>query len=110
VSTESGQATVELVGLMPLVALIAIAAFTAVAALTAHEQAGSAAEAGAIALLQDRDARAAARAALPQGLERRAEIHLHGRRVTVKVRPRVPLLARHLEATVTTDAGPEPRP
>jgi hypothetical protein len=110
VSTESGQATVELVGLMPLVALVAIAGFTAVAAFSAHEQAGSAAEAGAVALLQDGDARAAARAALPAGLDRRAEIQLHGRQVTVTVRPRVPLLARHLEATVTTDAGPEPKP
>ena len=109
-SAESGQATVELVGLMPLVALIAIAGFTAVAAFTAHEQAGTAAEAGAIALLQDGDATAAARAALPSGVERRADIDLDGRRVTVTVRPRVPLLARHLEATVTTDAGPDPRP
>jgi hypothetical protein len=110
VTAESGQATVELVGLMPLVALIAIAGFTAVSAFTAHEQAGSAAEAGAIALLQDGDARAAALAALPTGIEHRAEIEVDGRLVTVTVRPRVPLLARHLEATVTTDAGPKPRP
>jgi hypothetical protein len=110
VSAESGQATVELVGLMPLVAAVAIAGFTAVAALTAHEQAGIAAEAGAVALLQDSDARAAARAALPTGVDQHAEIHLRGRRVTVTVRPRVPLLAHHLEATVTTHAGPEPRP
>jgi hypothetical protein len=107
---ESGQATVELVGLMPLVALIAIAAFTAVSAFTAYEQAGAAAEAGAIALLQDGDGKTAARDALPAPLRPRAAVRLHGRRVTVTVRPRVPLLARRLEATVTADAGPEPRP
>jgi hypothetical protein len=107
---ESGQATVELVGLMPLVALIAIAAFTAVSAFTAHEQAGAAAEAGAIALLQDGDGETAARDALPAPLRQGAAVRLHGRRVTVTVRPRVPLLARHLEATVIADAGPEPGP
>jgi hypothetical protein len=106
----SGQATVELAGLLPLVAPVALAAFTALAAFMAREQAGVAAEAGAVALLQDRDAKTAAHEALPQAARSRAEVRLAGRRVTVAVRPRVPLLAGHLEARVTADAGPEPRP
>jgi hypothetical protein len=100
-----GQATVELVGLMPLVAVVVLAAFTAVAAFAAHEQAGAAAEAGAVALLQDRDPRTAARDALPAAARARSRIRVGARRVTVSVRPRVPLLARRLQATVTADAG-----
>ena len=103
---ERGQAAVELVGVLPLVAAIGLAAYTALAAQRAGEQAGAAAEAGAIAHLQDRDPRAAARAALPS--DARASIVLRERRVTVRVRPRVPLLAAELEATATADAGPEP--
>ena len=105
---ERGQAAVELVGLLPLVAAIGFAGYTALAAQQAGEQAGAAAEAGAVAHLQDRDPRTAARAALPRGA--RASIALHDRRVTVRVRPRVPLLSAQLEASATADAGPEPAP
>jgi hypothetical protein len=107
---QRGQATVELVGMLPVVAAIGIAAYTALAAQAAGEQAGHAAEAGAIAHLQDRDPRSAARAALPPAARRRTAIAVRGRRVTVRVRPPVPLIAAHLEATATTDAGPEPSP
>jgi hypothetical protein len=107
---ERGQAAVELVGLLPLMAAVGFAAFTVLAAQAANEQAGQAAGAGAIALLQDRDPRAAARAALPARLRRRARIGLSGRAVTVRVRPAVPLLAGHLEAVATAHAGPEGGP
>jgi hypothetical protein len=40
-------------------------------------------------------------------LQDRTTVRLDDRRVTVTVRPRVPLLAGQLEATVTADAGPE---
>jgi hypothetical protein len=107
---ESGQATVELVGLVPLLAAVALAAFTAVAAFAAREQADTAAQAGAVALLQDGDPRAAAREALPEAARERARFTLDGRRITVTVRPRVPLLARALAARASADAGPEPAP
>jgi hypothetical protein len=107
---DRGQATVELVGLLPLVAAVGLAAYTAIAAQAAHEQAGEAAHAGAIATLQDRDARAAAREALPPAARSHSAIALAGRRITVRVRPGVPLLATRLEATSTADAGPEPGP
>ena len=60
-------------------------------------------------MLQDRDAAAAARAALPV-MCARAAVGVRGRRVTVAVRPRVPLVARLLRSRVSADAGPEPAP
>ena len=107
---ERGQATVELAGLLPLLAVVALAAYAMLAGLSAGEQAGVAAEAGAIAVLQDRDAAAAARAALPADVRRAAVVGVRGRRVTVAVRPRVPLVARLLRSRVSADAGPEPSP
>ena len=47
-----GQASIEVLGLLPLVAVVALVAFTVVASHTAGEQAGEAAEAGALVLLQ----------------------------------------------------------
>ena len=109
-SGERGQATVELAGLLPLLAVVALAGYAMLAGLSAGEQAGVAAEAGAIALLQDREPAAAARAALPEGVRRSATVRVRGRRVTVAVRPRVPLVSRLLRARVSAHAGPEPAP
>ena len=105
---QRGQATVELAALLPLLAVVALAAYAMLAGLAAGEQAGVAAEAGAIALLQDRDPASAARDALPEGAL--AAVRVDGRRVTVAVRPRVPLVARLLRTRVTAHAGPEPAP
>ncbi|HET9739527.1 MAG TPA: hypothetical protein VFP78_15525 [Solirubrobacteraceae bacterium] len=107
---EGGQAAVELVALLPLVLAVALTAATVLAGLAASEQAGQAAEAGAIALIQGRDARAAARGAIPGLARSRTEVAIAGSRVTVRVRPPVPLgfLVAALEATATADAGPEP--
>ena len=102
---DEGQATVELVALLPLLLLVALAAGAFVAAQSAGEQAGQAAQAGAMALLQGGDPRAAARAALPRHAH--ATVAVRGRRVTVRVRPTFPIpgLARLLTATATADAG-----
>ena len=105
---QRGQSTVELTALLPLLVLLALGAYALLAAHAAGEQAGTAAEAGAIALLQDRDARTAAREALPA--HGRARIRVEGRRVTVTVRPAVPVLAERLAGRATADAGPEPTP
>ena len=107
-TAERGQATVELAALLPLLAVVALSAYALLAGLAAGEQAGVAAEAGAIALLQDRDPAAAARDALAKGT--RASVRVNGRRVSVAVRPRVPLVARLLRTQVTAHAGPEPLP
>ena len=107
---ERGQATVELAALLPVVAVIALAGYALLAGLAAGEQAGVAAEAGAIALLQDRDAATAARNALPAAARRSATVRVDGRRVTVALRPRVPLVARLLHTRASAHAGPEPTP
>lgn len=109
-SSEAGQATVELAALMPVVLLLTLAAAALLAGHGAREQAGSAAQAGAMAMLQGGDPRESARRALPAGARRRAAIEIHGRRVTVRVRPGLPLVARAMTAEVSADAGPEASP
>jgi hypothetical protein len=105
VTSDDGQATVELVALLPMLLLVGLAAAAFLAAQSATEQAGQAAQAGAMALLQGGDPRAAARAALPRHAH--ATITVRGRRVTIRVGPKLPLpgLAGPLTATATADAG-----
>jgi Flp pilus assembly protein TadG len=109
---EDGQATVELVALLPLLLVIAFAAAALLASHMAGEQAGQAAEAGAVALLQGGDPREAARRALPTSARRDAEIEVQDRRVTVRVRPKLPLavLERPLTGEAVADSGPEVAP
>jgi hypothetical protein len=104
----TGQATVELVALLPLAALIALAIGQLLAAGAAGELAGNAAEAGAAAILQGADPTVAARDALPGWSRDQADVRVDGRRVEVRLRPRVvaPILADRFEATATADAGP----
>jgi hypothetical protein len=110
-TSERGQATVELVVALPLILVAAFAAASIVAFEAAREHAGEAAHAGAMALLQDGDPKAAARDALPHA-DRNAAIAVDGRRVTVRLDPPVPLhaLLPGLRATATADAGPEAAP
>jgi len=103
-----GQATVELVAILPLALLMALTIAQLLAAGSARELAGNAAEAGAAALLQGTDATEAARDALPGWSRDRAIVRVTARRVDVHLRPRavIPLLANRLEAHATADAGP----
>jgi len=103
-----GQATVELVGMLPLALLVALAVGQLLAAGAARELAGNAAGAGAAAILQDTDPKAAARDALPGWSEDHVDIRVDDRRVRVRLRPVpvIPGLADRLTATVTADAGP----
>ena len=103
---EAGQASVELVAFLPLLLLIALAVFSFAAAQAAREEAGAAAEAAALALLQGRDAREAARAALPEASRERARIDIAGASVRVRLGPRLPLLASRLAANEEAHAGP----
>jgi hypothetical protein len=110
---DRGQASIEVVAFIPLVLAIALAVLCVLASHTASEEAGQAAEAGALALLQGRDARAAAGAGLPAAARRRAEIAIRGTRVRVRVRPALPLpipgLADRLAGEGEADAGPTSR-
>jgi hypothetical protein len=108
--TDRGQATLELLAVLPLLLAGAFAAAAILAVDAARERAGEAARAGAMALLEGDDPLAAARAVL--GADERQGVWLHGRRVSVAITPRLPLHLRlpQLTARVTADAGPEPRP
>lgn len=94
--------------MLPLLALAGLAVLQLLAAGAAREYAGHAAEAGAIALADGRDARAAARAALPGWSRRRLDVTVDGRQVRVRVRP--PAIVRAvgdlLAAEASADAGP----
>jgi hypothetical protein len=100
-----GQSTVEVLALLPLLLAVGIAVVTFLSAGRAEELAGSAAEAGAVALLQGREPRAAARAAFAGWPASRARVRVAGRRVTVWITPAGPFGAR-LRASATANAGP----
>jgi hypothetical protein len=103
-----GQSTVELVGLLPLLVTVVFAAAQLLAAGVASELADHAAQAGAMALLQDDGAAGeAARHALPGWARDRANVEVRGRRVIVTVRPPSPLgpVADALSARAVADAG-----
>jgi hypothetical protein len=89
VSGEAGQASVELVAVLPLVALVAALVWQAVVAGQAIWLSSAAARAAARAESVGDDAVRAARAALPDGLERGLRVDMAGERV-VAVRVRVP--------------------
>jgi hypothetical protein len=103
-----GQSTVELVGLLPLLVTVVFAAAQLLAAGVASELADHAAQAGAMALLQDGGAaRDAARSALPGWARDRADVEVRDRRVSVTLRPPSPLgpVADVLTAHAVADAG-----
>ncbi len=99
-----GQSTVEVVALLPLLLAVGIGLLTFLSAGRAEEVAGNAAEAGAVALLQGREPRAAVRAALAGWPAERARVRVIGRRVTVQVTPAGPFGAR-VRASATANAG-----
>ena len=108
--SERGQATVELLGLIPVAIAVGIAVFCVLAAGRARELAAHAAGAGAVALLQDGDPEAAARRAAIGSSAGAMRVSVRGRVVTVEVRPALPVrtLSEALAATRSADAGPEP--
>jgi hypothetical protein len=103
-----GQATVELIALLPLLVSLTLGVFTFLAADRAHEQAAEAAQAGARALLNDGDPHEAACTALGRSPRCSTAVRVSGRAVTVHVLPKGPFkrLNRSLEAVETAKAGP----
>ena len=104
---ERGQATVELVALLPLLLAIAFGVTQVLAAGAARELAGTAAEAGAVALMQGKDPVAAARDALPGWSRDRLRVKVEGKAVHVEVEPvsLVPRLARAMTAHSVARTG-----
>ncbi len=98
-----GQASVELLALMPLLLALALAVLQLLAVGYASVLAGNAAEAGALALAAGGDARAGAREALPGWSRARAHVSVRGGEVDVRLRP--PALLRALGERLTVDAS-----
>jgi hypothetical protein len=84
---ESGQASVELLGLLPLLIVLGLAVLQLLAVGYASVLAGSASEAGALALAAGADARAGVREALPGWSRSRAKVEVVAGEVKVRLRP-----------------------
>ena len=84
---ESGQATVELVAVLPAALVLALLAWQLALAGHAAWLAGSSARVGARAAAVGGDPAAAARTALPEGLRRHLRVRRRGDRVTVALHP-----------------------
>ncbi len=89
---ELGQATVELMALLPLVAVLGALLWQAIVAGQAIWFAGSAARAAARASAIGTDPRAAARRVLPAHLERGLEVRREGGREAVRVAIAIPVV------------------
>ncbi len=90
-TSERGQATVEVLGAIPAVLLIGMVAFQLLAVGYSAVLAGTAAEAGALALAAGGDARAGARESLPGWSRARARVTVSRGTVRVRLRPPSPL-------------------
>jgi pilus assembly protein CpaE len=99
---QVGQASVELLGVLPLLIALALAVFQLLAVGYASVLAGNAAEAGALALAAGGDARAGAREALPGWSRAHAEVRVAGGEVGVRLRP--PALLQVLGERLTVHA------
>ena len=97
-SGARGQATVELVLLLPLLFAAGLAVFAFLASGRAQEHAAAAAHAAAVALLQDGDARSAARAAVPRDRRHALRLAVRTGRVRVWIPADVPVFGRLLTA------------
>ena len=97
-SRERGQASVELLGAVPALMLLGFVLFQLLAVGYASVLAGSAAEAGALAIAAGRDGKAAVREALPGWSSRRMHVAIGGSTVRVHLEPPSVLRAvgRHL--------------
>ncbi len=99
--SSSGQASVELIGGVPLVLIVGLIAMQLLAVGHAAVLAGNAAEAGALALAAGADARVGAREALPDVERARMSVAVSGGAVEVRLRPPslFEALARRFEVT-----------
>jgi hypothetical protein len=104
---ERGQATLELVGAVPLVIVVGLVVLQLLAVGYAAVLAGNAAEAGALALVAGGDARAGARESLPGWSRARASVYVSHGSVRVRIRPPSPLAAVAGRLAVSAHAAVE---
>jgi len=100
---ERGQATLELLGLLPVLLAVALAGAQLLAIGYSSVLAGNAAEAGALALAGGGDPSAGARTALPGWSRAHASVSVLGGGVRVRLRPPslLPSLAEQLEVSAS---------
>ena len=108
-SDARGQASVELLGALPVVLLLGFVLLQLLALGYSSVLAGQAAEAGALAVAAHADGVEAARAAVPGWSRVRMRVAVTGGRVEVRMRPPAALnaLARKLEVRAVAAAGAE---
>lgn len=106
-ASELGQATVEAVALLPAMLAVGLGVLQLLAVGYAAVLAGSAAEAGALALAAGGDARAGVKEALPGWSEARTRIEVAGGRVEVRLRPPSPLRTLSERLEVSAEAAVE---
>src|SRR3954452_10572407 len=92
-AAERGQASLELLGALPVVLLLGAVLLQLLAVGYSATLAGSAAEAGALAVASGGDAVAAARASVPGWSRAGMRVNAAGGRVSVRMRPPSPLAA-----------------
>ena len=99
VGSSPGQASVELLGALPVVLVLGFVLLQLLAVGYACVLAGNAAESAALAVASGGEALKAARAAVPGWSKARMEVDVKGGRVEVRMRPPSALeaLARKLE-------------
>jgi pilus assembly protein CpaE len=100
---ERGQATLELLGLLPLLLAVALAGAQLLAVGYSSILAGNAAEAGALALAGGGDPGMGARSALPGWSQAHARVSVSGGEVRVRLRP--PTLLRSLAERLEVSAS-----
>ncbi len=101
---ERGQASVELLGAVPALMLLGFVLFQLLAVGYASVLAGSAAEAGALAIAGGKDGKAAVREALPGWSSRRMRVAVNGGTVRVRLEPPAVLRAVGRHLAVSADA------
>jgi hypothetical protein len=99
VAREGGQATVELLGVVPALLALGLVVWQLILAGHTAWTAAHAARAAARAELVGEDARAAARSALPRGLTGGFEVRAEGSGA-VRVEVPVPIVHRHWRSPV----------
>jgi hypothetical protein len=104
-SSARGQATVETIALVPLLLVVGLGLMELLAVGYASVLAGSAAEAGALALAGGTDPKAAALRSLPGWSEAHTKIELEGGRVEIRLRP--PSVLQALEERLEVGASAE---
>lgn len=106
---QRAQATVELIGALPVLVVVGLVLLQALAVGYAVVLAGTAAEAGALATAAGADARAGARESLPGWSRAHARVTESGGTVRVHLQPPSPLRIVARALAVDADASVESR-